>query len=221
MPRDAHGVAAVMLAAGGGSRLGGGKLLLPWRGQPLVAHLLRAVAQTGGLLSLTVVLGHDAQAVHQAVADTVPDFAVPVHVTVNRDWREGLSSSLRHGLEYARSAPGGDAAHSVLFLLGDQPLVTPGTLDALIRAHAAACAENPAHPATVPLYRGTRGNPVILSHRLFPDIMALRGDTGARHILRELDAEVLRLPVDDPGVLHDVDTPEAYDALRALHGYLL
>ncbi|SBV96858.1 conserved hypothetical protein [uncultured delta proteobacterium] len=221
MPQTDSGIAAVMLAAGGGSRLGGGKLLLPWRGQPLFAHVLRTVAQAHGLLSLTVVLGHDAEAVRRAVADAVPDFAVPVHVTVNRDWREGQSASLRCGLAHARSAPGGDAVRGVLFLLGDQPLVTTGTLDALIRAHGAACAKNPAHPATVPVYQGTRGNPVILSHRLFPDLMALRGDTGARHILRELDAEILRVPVDDPGILHDVDTPEAYAALCAPRGDLL
>ena len=207
-----------MLAAGGGSRLGGGKLLLPWRGRPLLAHLLRAVARTRGLLSLTVVLGHDADAVRRAVDESVPEFSVPVHGTLNRDWGEGLSASLRHGLEYVQGSPGGEAVESILFLLGDQPLVTPETLNALIRAHAEACAKAPGHPATVPEYQGRRGNPVILSRRLFPALMALRGDVGARHILRELGAGVLRVPVGDPGVLHDVDTLEAYDALRALPG---
>ena len=68
MPGSAGGIAAVLLEAGGGSRLGGGKLLLPWRGWPLIAHLLRTVAVGGeSLLSLIVVLGHEAEAVRQAV----------------------------------------------------------------------------------------------------------------------------------------------------------
>ena len=215
MPGHAGGIAAILLAAGGGSRLGGGKLLLPWRGLPLIAHLLRTLGQTHGLDSLTIVLGHRADAVREALTDSLAGFPVPVEFTRNRNWRKGLGASLAVGLKHALAAPGGGAVNSALFLLGDQPLVTADTLNALIRAHAEALARTPGHPATVPVYRGQRGNPVILSQRLFPRLMTLSGDAGARHILRELDAELLRVAVDDPGVAHDVDTPEAYAALLA------
>lgn len=215
MPQTAHGIAAVLLAAGSGSRLGGGKLLLPWRGRPLIAHLMDAVAHTPDLLSLTVVLGHDAAAVRETVERRVSDLPMPVYFTLNDTWREGLSASLRCGLAGALAAPGGQTLGGVLFLLGDQPLVTARTLTTLIRAHAEARAKNPGHPATVPVHQGQRGNPVIISPCLFPDLLTLRGDTGGRQILQKLGSRLLRLPVDDPGVLHDVDTPAAYEALCA------
>ena len=215
MPQNAHGIAAVLLAAGGGSRLGGGKLLLPWQGRPLIAHLVDAVAQTPALLSLTVVLGYDADAVRAEVERRVPELPMPVQFTLNAGWREGLSTSLRCGLAGALAAPGGQTAGGVLFLLGDQPLVTARTLAALVRAHGEARARNSNHPATAPTYHGLRGNPVILSPCLFPALMALRGDTGGRGILQALGDNLLLVPVDDPGVLHDVDTPEAYEALCA------
>ena len=215
MPKHARDIAAILLAAGGGSRLGGGKLLLPWRGEPLIAHIPRVLRQAEGLASLTVVLGHGADAVREALLPHVARLPVPVELTLNPAWREGLSTSLILGLTRALAMPGGGAARAALFLLGDQPLVTPATVNALIRAHHAALAADPDHPATVPVYRGERGNPVILSRRLFPSLMALSGDTGARRILRGLGPEVLRVEVEDPGVVHDVDTPEAYKALPA------
>ena len=215
MPQNAHGVAAVLLAAGGGSRLGGGKLLLPCQGRPLIARVVDAVVQTPDLLSLTVVLGHDASPVRAEVERRMPELPMPVQFTLNAGWREGLSSSLHCGLAGALAAPGGETAGGVLFLLGDQPLVTARTLAALVRAHGEARARNPNHPATAPAYHGLRGNPVILSPCLFPALMDLRGDTGGRRLLRELGKRLLLVPVDDPGVLHDVDTPEAYEALCA------
>ena len=213
MPQNACGVAAILLAAGGGSRLGGGKLLLPWQGRPLIAHVVEAVVRTPELLSLTVVLGHGADAVRAAVERRMPELPMPVQFTLNAEWREGLSASLRCGLAGALAAPGGRTLGGVLFLLGDQPLVTARTLAALVRAHGEARARNSNHPATAPTYHGLRGNHVILSPCLFPALMALRGDTGGRRILRELGKRLLLVPVDDPGVLHDVDTPEAYEEL--------
>lgn len=202
-----------MLAAGGGTRLGGGKLLLPWRGSPLIAHLARTVNRAFGLHSLTVVLGHDADAVRDATARSMPTPTLPVRFVHNRNWSEGLSTSLRHGLESVLAAPDSERIGGVLFLLADQPLVSVKTLNALVLAHGEACARNPDHPATAPMCRGRRGNPVILGRRLFPAVMTLEGDIGARRILEDLGDELLRLPVDDPGILHDVDTPQAYEAL--------
>ena len=215
MPQNACGVTAILLAAGGGSRLGGGKLLLPWQGRPLIARIMDAVAQTPELLCLTVVLGHDADAVRAAVERCMPELPMPVQFTLNAGWREGLSTSIHCGLAGALAGPGGQAGGGALFLLGDQPLVSARTLATLIRAHGEARARHPNHPATAPAYQGRRGNPVILSPCLFPALLALRGDTGGRRVLQTLGDALLLVPVDDPGVLHDVDTPEAYEALCA------
>lgn len=222
MPQNADGIAAVLLAAGGGARLGGGKLLLPWRGLPLIAHQLHTASRATGLLSLTVMLGHSADAVRQAVSEaisrTAPAPSFPILCILNQRWREGMSTSLHCGLESLLAGADAGTLRAVMFLLADQPLVTTRTLNILSRAHTAAWAKNPEHPATVPVYLGKRGNPAIISRNLFPDIMALQGDTGARHILEKLGGNLLRVPVDDPGVLHDVDTPEAYAALLAHDG---
>jgi Uncharacterized MobA-related protein len=218
MPKHANDVAAIVLAAGGGSRLGGGKLLLPWQGLPLIAQAPRILRQTERLASVTVVLGHDADAVREALLPHTAQLPVPVAFTPNPAWREGLSTSLILGLGHALAAPNGGTVRAALFLLGDQPLVTTETVNTLIRAHHRACEADPDHPATVPVYRGERGNPVILSRRLFPSLMTLSGDTGARRILAGLGDAVLRIEVNDPGVTRDVDTPEAYAALLAEEG---
>lgn len=221
MPHNAHGIAAVLLAAGGGTRLGGGKLLLPWQGRPLIAHLLHTVSRATDLCTLTIVLGHGADAVRQAVAEAVAESGADspffIQCMLNQSWWEGMSTSLRCGIENLSAAPDAERVRGVMFLLADQPLITTRTLDTLVQAHKNAWMKNPEHPATAPVYRGKRGNPVIISRNLFPDIMALRGDTGARHILENLGNCLLRVPVDDPGILHDVDTPETYEALLA-HG---
>jgi molybdenum cofactor cytidylyltransferase len=84
------------------------------------------------------------------------------------------------------------------------PRVKASTLRALISA-----AQTPGVKAVVPAYAGRRGNPVLLKRALFPSIMALHGDSGARKLLDAAGEAVLVLEVDDPGVLADFDTPEA------------
>lgn len=217
MPLSPGGIAAVILAAGAGSRLGGGKLLLPWRGKPIIVHAAETAAAVSAFHSLTVVTGSHAPEVAAALARHLP--GAPLHLAENTRWREGMSTSLRLGLESALSRTDGEDVAGVMFLLGDQPLVRRETLGALLRAHGEAADRNPGHPATAPLYAGRRGNPVILSRRLFPGIMALRGDVGARSILAAQGEGVLLVPVDDPGVRFDVDSPEAYERLNTPEGF--
>ncbi|MCD8351773.1 MAG: putative selenium-dependent hydroxylase accessory protein YqeC [Planctomycetaceae bacterium] len=203
---------ALVLAAGGGTRLGGGKLLLPWRGRPLLAHALEALLASGVVNSPTLVLGHDAAAVAEAVRREFPDNN-GITTLVNSDWAEGQSTSLRAGVRSIRESHPDAAA--VMVALGDQPMVLPATLRRLALAHCRAVRADPTHPATAPRYRGRRGNPVILSPRLFDAVESVSGDKGARGILAELGDRVLLVDVDDPGVVGDIDTPEAYEALRS------
>lgn len=214
MPQN-HRLAGLVLAAGGGSRLGGGKLLLPWRGKPILLHVLDAAARIEGIASLTLVLGHDAIALRLAVADQPPPFPPPLRVTENPLWQTGLGTSLHHGLEAVLATPAGDGIDSVMVMLGDQPLVAAETLNRLAQAHAEALSRDPGHPATAPLHAGRRGNPVILSRPMFPHVLALDGDVGARGLLAGLGERLRLVPVEDPGVLFDVDTPEAYAELCA------
>lgn len=208
-------IACLVLAAGGGSRLGGGKLLLPWRGKPLLAHVLEAATRATCLEPPLVVLGHRAADIRQAVEADGADFPKPIRFVENLHWEEGMGSSLRCGVAALLASPGADSLQAVLAMLGDQPQITPQTLDNLAQSHAAAVNRDPEHPATAPVHHGRRGNPVILSRPLFPEILAIRGDIGAREILASLGNRLLLVQVGDPGVLRDVDTPEEYGALSA------
>ena len=219
MRKPSSGIACLILAAGGGSRLGGGKLLLPWRERPIIAHVAATALQTPGFTSVTVVLGHEAGTVRDAVSSSLsvsslPENSPSLRFAENAHWREGQSTSLRLGIETLLAGSDGNAVHAVLVLLGDQPLVTPRTLRALLEAHERARNHDPDHPATAPFFQGRRGNPVILSRAMFPGVLALQGDVGARGLLADLGERLLLVPVDDPGVLFDVDTREAYAALR-------
>lgn len=213
MPYAGNGIAGVILAAGGGTRLGGGKLLLPWRGKPILAHVAETAARCKGLTALLLVLGHGAPDLRNALGAWIDESPLPVGVIENPDWEAGQSTSLRCGLEAAVRLRDNREPSGIMVLLGDQPAILAETLDLLVAAHGEALARNPDHPATAPLYRGERGNPVILSQRLFPAVRELTGDIGARHILRSLGSDLLLVPVEDSGVLRDVDTQEAYRRL--------
>jgi molybdenum cofactor cytidylyltransferase len=194
-------VAAIILAAGTGSRFapapGDSKVLAPYRGRPLLAHVVAAV--TGSRASSCIVVtGHAGDAVAAAI-----DGLAATRVQA-ADHAQGLAHSLRAGLTALPPSTAG-----VLILLADMPLVESATLDRLI----AAFETHPAIEAVVPLYRGARGNPVLLSRSLFPDIARLDGDEGARRVLGQPHRRILDCAVDDPGIMADVDTQ---DALRRL-----
>jgi molybdenum cofactor cytidylyltransferase len=182
------GLHALVLAAGSGSRFGGRKLLAPWRGGVLLDGALAVALATPGE-GVTVVTGADAEAVRAAVAGR----ARLVHAT---DHAEGMAASLRAGI----AALPADASGVIVFL-GDMPLVSVETPKALAAALAAGA------PAAAPFHAGRRGNPVALSAALFPRVRGLAGDRGARYILDDLGARLVRIETEDAGVLIDVDIP--------------
>ncbi|KTS17379.1 4-diphosphocytidyl-2C-methyl-D-erythritol kinase [Methylobacterium indicum] len=188
-------VGTVLLAAGRGTRFGASpKLLSLLDGKPLVRHAAEA-AVAADLGPVIVVLGHAGEAVRKALA------GLPLTPVENPDYAEGLSTSLRCGLG---ALP--DPVAAAVVLLGDMPRVGPGLLGRLAAAFRAA----PAAPsAVVPMRDGQRGNPVLLNRRLLgPGLASLTGDRGAGPLLARRD-DVLELPVDEAGILIDVDTPAA------------
>jgi molybdenum cofactor cytidylyltransferase len=190
-------VAAVVLAAGRATRMGGGKLVLPVGGRPMVQRVVDA--SLGSRASSTIlVVGNEAEEVLEAVAGR------PVTVVVNPDYADGMSSSLRAGL-----AAVGPAANGALVLLGDQPFVSSALLDALIDRFA-RCGK----PVVRPSAAGHPGNPVLISATLFAEIAGERGDVGGRHVVERRPDEVSLVPVDDPHELVDIDSPREYEKER-------
>lgn len=182
------GIHAIILAAGSGSRFGGGKLMTPWRGGVLLDGALDA-AFAAPVETVTVVVGADPDVEAHAKGRDA-------RVAEAKDHAVGLSASLKAGIA---SLPW-DAA-GVLVFLGDMPLVPHGVLALLVEAIEGGA------PAAVPVFEGRIGNPAALSARLFPEVMALQGDRGARSILEALGDALVRVQSPGLGVLIDIDRP--------------
>lgn len=183
-------MAGLLLAAGAGTRMGGPKALLSWRGRPLVEHGIRTLVE-GGCDPIVVVVGADAERVRLEAR------LAPATVIVAEGWQEGMGASLRAGLE----ALGADVA-AVVIALVDQPLVTATTVARLVTAH-----DNGVH-AAVATYAGRPRNPVLLGrvHWTAARVTAV-GDVGARAWLRAHPDLVTAVACDDAGAPDDLDTP--------------
>ncbi len=169
----------------------------------MLCHVLEA-ALHGGLSPVLLVLGNEAGPVLDAVR--AHGLEQKVIVVDNPEFASGQSTSLRVGVD---SVP--KSCDGAMFLLGDQPLVRAHT----VRLLANAFAREPER-WVAPIHDGRRGNPVVAPCAWFKRIRELHGDTGPREYLQQKEARLLRVEVDDPGVIHDVDTPEEYAALESL-----
>jgi molybdenum cofactor cytidylyltransferase len=190
MPR----IAALVLAAGSSRRMGrDNKLLQPIAGRAIVARVVDAVLGSA-VTSVIVVLGHEADRVRAALGPR------PVTFVENPTYTEGLATSLKAGLEAV--APGIDG---VLICLGDMPAVGSAEIDTLIAAF------NPTEGRAicVPTYDGKRGNPVLWAAKFIPEMKTVAGDVGAKHLIGEHEDELREVPMPGPGILLDIDTPEA------------
>ena len=157
---------------------------------------MAALASRAGMV--TVVTGHDAEAVQVALE------GLEVRFVDNPAHGSGLASSLKAGLA---SLP--PETPAVLVVLGDMPNVTPAILNRLIEAGLADVDA----VAVVPTLLGQRGNPVLLRRALFGRIAELSGDQGARRLIDAAGDAVIEVPLDDPAIALDVDTPEALAAI--------
>ena len=194
--RDAgvDGLYAVVLAAGSSSRFGSAKQLVRLGGRPLLhIAVTRAAEVTGN--ALIVVLGAGAAQLAPLLKHS------PGSVVVNRDWREGIGSSIRAAM--ARLPP---TCRGVMLLLADQAAVTADDL----RRLSGTWRKQPQYIAAAE-YDGTSGAPAIFPRNQFRELAELRGDVGARELLRRSADRVVRVPM--PSAAIDVDTPEDLLAL--------
>jgi molybdenum cofactor cytidylyltransferase len=192
--------AAVILAAGRSTRMGGpNKLLAEITGKPL-ARIAAEAALKSQARPVVVVTGHQGETLREALSD------LPLEFVENADFAEGLSTSLRAGI----SALPADIDGAVV-MLADMPQVDQVLIDRLISAH------DPEKGAliAVPVLNGKRGNPVLWSRRFFPELTALEGDVGARHLIGKYGEAVVEVPVSGQAALTDIDTPDALRAVKA------
>ncbi len=191
-------ISAIVLAAGTSSRMGRPKPLIRVRGRPLLEHVLTTI-RNSSVGQTVVVLGHEADRIQEDIP--LDD----VTVVLNRDYAEGMSTSIKAGLRALDS--GTEAAFVVL---ADQPFVSPSTLDTLSHRWTESDAK-----ILIPTFRGVRGNPVLLDLSLSHDLQSISGDQGCRGIFGHHQDDILEVPVDDPSILLDLDTKTQLDHVLA------
>ncbi len=193
-------IAAVVLAAGRSTRMGGpNKLLAKIRGRPLVRIVVEE-AVASHAKPVIVVVGHERGEVEKALA------GLPVQFVHNPDFAQGLGTSLKAGIAAVPAE-----ADGAIVCLADMPQVDASLLNRLIAAF------DPDRGALIvmPTAEGRRGNPVLWSRRFFPDLMAIEGDVGARHFIGRYSEAAVEVPLEGKAALVDVDTPEALIGVKA------
>ena len=195
------GVSAIVLAAGGGSRFGGGKLLAKLGGQPIIETVLDNLREAP-VDEIIIVVGADAERLRKICE------RYSVRIVANEEWERGQSTSVLAGLRVS----GGRAA---VVLLGDQPFIGAEAVGRLVAAFAEGA------KVAVATYGGKRRNPVLFSREVWPLLEAeLAGDEGARSFLRRHPELVVEVPCEGVGNPVDVDTREDLRRLEERRGPL-
>src|SRR5215467_3584492 len=190
-------VGALILAAGTSSRMGEPKQLLRIGDNTLLGQVLANVRGVS-LAQIVVVLGASADAIKHQV-----DLA-GLKVVVNNSYHQGMGTSLAAGLAALEAT-----VNAALIVLADQPFVQPETLKKICQEYRRTQAQ-----IVIPLYKGFRGNPVLLDRSVFPEVMALRGDIGCRAIFGSHPEGIVKLPVEDAGILLDIDSKADFEKLK-------
>ncbi|HTI15920.1 MAG TPA: nucleotidyltransferase family protein [Dictyobacter sp.] len=197
-------IAAIILAAGRSSRMRDGqqKLLLPLGDRPVITHVLQNTLASQAQ-PILVVLGHQQQQLREQLA---PYLTQPrISLLTNAEYSQGMSTSLRTGIEALLSMHRTTSIAGAMILLGDQPLMTSVIIDMLIATKHTTAAR-----IVAPLYHGKRGNPVIFDTSLFPELLEITGDEGGRRIIERHKTEIATCPLPDAQAQYDVDTWDAY-----------
>ena len=186
-------IGGLILAAGEGRRFGGRKQLAALHGRPLLQHSIDAMRAVPALDPVVVVLGADAERIAARID------LDGVETVVCEDWVEGIAASLRAGIAALAEAD------AVVVTLGDQPLISPQVIAAVLDR-----LDHPA-PAARATYGGDPGHPVLIKRRLYAAVGELRGDSGARDLLET--AGVAAVECGQLCSSHDVDTPRDLKAI--------
>jgi molybdenum cofactor cytidylyltransferase len=193
-------IAAIVLAAGKSTRMGGpNKLLSDVGGKPMV-RIAADEALASKAAPVFVVTGHQHEQVRAALKD------LPVTFVHNSEFADGLSTSVKAGIAALPEETDG-----AIVCLGDMPQVNAALIDRMFAAF------DPEKGAliVVPTAEGKRGNPVLWSRRFFPELLALEGDIGARQLIAAYPEAIVEVPVSGGGAFLDIDTPDALAELRA------
>ena len=186
-------ISAIVLAAGKSERMGRPKALLPIQGRTFLENILDAISRTS-IEDAIVVLGHHRDQIERNVS--LPS------VVFNADYEQGMITSFQAGIRKLSW----DTTGAFLFLV-DHPLVEPTTIESMIMNLAP-------NRIVLPTFERRRGHPVLFSSEVLEEILALGPSEGANIVVHKNPGRIIEVPVNAPGVLVDIDTPEQFERLR-------
>ena len=198
-------IGAIVLAAGGSSRMGSPKQLLPYKGRPLIVHAVEQ-ALAASCDRVFVVLGANAAAISEVLAEPLQSLAEPrpsgsdiIKLCINPRWQEGMGTSIQTGVEAAISGQ----LDAVIVALGDQPLITSQILNMLIAEF-----RETGKPLIASSYAGVAGVPALFAKALFPELLQLPPGSGCKNLIDAHAGQCGLIDCSEAEV--DIDTPEDY-----------
>jgi molybdenum cofactor cytidylyltransferase len=192
----------LIIAAGESKRLGEPKQLLQYKGQSLINRLIDTVNDAVHF-PITLVLGANAEKIEKQLENSTLD------IVINKNWEEGMASSIRIGLEHLiqkheQSNSGETKLDGVMILVCDQPFIKTEHISSLLHLQASTLL-----PIAACYYAQVLGTPALFHKSIFNDLLALKGDIGAKKIINAKEKEVAKLHFEN-GVI-DIDTLEDYE----------
>jgi molybdenum cofactor cytidylyltransferase len=188
----------VILAAGSSGRLGKPKQLLPYKNKTLLQYLMDE-AKNSLAKNIIVVLGANAEAINAELK------IKNIHIAINENWKEGMASSIRCGINQLQKInPSADAA---IIMVCDQPFVTTELLNELITTH-----QQTNKTIVTSSYDNTTGPPAFFHKSIFPELLQLKGDIGAKGIVQKKADKVATVLFPEGNI--DIDTAADYNKLQ-------
>ena len=200
MPKEKR-TAGIILAAGRSTRIDKFKQLIKLEGKYILEWVVDAALESR-LTHVILVLGYHFEKIQKVLNTKIHH--PRIEIVINPHYPMGLSRSLRSGLVAAKGS-----FSSVMFLLGDQPMLDAKTINLLLDRFW-----NSEKEICVPVYRGQRGNPTVFSNKYYDQLLQIKGDIGARNVLEEFASHIIRVEVDRPFGFLDVDTEADLKSLR-------
>ncbi|HEX7066319.1 MAG TPA: nucleotidyltransferase family protein [Bacillales bacterium] len=195
------GVKAMILAAGTSSRMGTPKQLLRLGDTPLLQHVTQNILRFD-FSEIIAVIGHEAEEIKRSVQIEDERF----RWVINPEYASGQSTSLRKGIESCGSS-------DIMVFLGDEPLISEQTVQTIFQFGFKKQSVSSEPFVVRPSYQSTPGHPVFFGNAQKIDFSNLDGDRGAKKIINRLESRHI-VPVNDKGILMDVDTPENYENVK-------
>jgi molybdenum cofactor cytidylyltransferase len=186
-------ISAIVLAAGKSERMGTPKALLEFRGRTFLENILDVIGRST-IAHTSIVVGHHRREIENAVRSP--------SIVFNPDYEQGMVTSLQTGI---RALPP-ESIGAFLFLV-DHPVVDVETIEAMIPSAAP-------NRIVQPTFQGRRGHPVFLGMDVLREILRLPSSQGADVVVRRDPERIIEIPVNAPGILIDVDTPDEYEKLQ-------